>query len=276
MKKLIIMLITASFLWGLSPEAERDQYLQKWAEAVKAKEYKKAESYFSKIDILVRKHGVKTPIAYDYFKASTYFNTDNAYDAYAYAEKYIERSGQNGEFYTQALEILTATKSAYEVTLNKKKAEKTAALEEAAKAAASQKAQKEKAEEAARRLEIQEKKKNYANHTVRDRETGLEWQDDYDVIINKFSFDEAEAYCADLTLDGKNDWRMPTLSELLSTYDYSRYDAANGSAIKPPYLTIATTWADKKFRVYSEYGEILGPIADQTRSSVRCVRTNLE
>ncbi len=50
--------------------------------------------------------------------------------------------------------------------------------------------------------------------TVLDRVTGLEWQRAVDP--GSFSWSGARDFCDTLPLDGKNDWRLPTRSELRS------------------------------------------------------------
>ena len=46
------------------------------------------------------------------------------------------------------------------------------------------------------------------------------WQDDENVSKE---FDEANSYCQNKTLGGYNDWRLPTINELLSIINYQRY-----------------------------------------------------
>ena len=57
--------------------------------------------------------------------------------------------------------------------------------------------------------------------TVIDNITGLEWQRDFSVGVDSVNdWTESLDYCADLTLDGKTDWRLPELIELQSIVDY--------------------------------------------------------
>lgn len=43
---------------------------------------------------------------------------------------------------------------------------------------------------------------------------------------DRLNFKDAEAYCKALTTGGHKDWRLPTIQELLSLVDYTRFDPA--------------------------------------------------
>ncbi len=62
--------------------------------------------------------------------------------------------------------------------------------------------------------------------TVTDRITHLLWQDDSDSKTLKKSHDEAVAYCASLRLGGREDWRLPTLEEMMILASQGRMDTA--------------------------------------------------
>ena len=68
------------------------------------------------------------------------------------------------------------------------------------------------------------------NGTVTDTATGLIWQQDgpRDVHGNhaKMTWKETLAYCEALDLGGETDWRLPTIKELVSLVDTSRYNPA--------------------------------------------------
>lgn len=59
------------------------------------------------------------------------------------------------------------------------------------------------------------------NAIVVDHATGLMWQDSKDVVQNKHHWGEAMKYCSELTLGSYKDWRVPTISELISINDFS-------------------------------------------------------
>lgn len=72
---------------------------------------------------------------------------------------------------------------------------------------------------------------NPSDQTVIDKITGLEWQrEDKDNVYRLWQ--EAWDYCAGLSLDGKNDWRLPSISELRSIVSYDRVSPA----INPVFL----------------------------------------
>ncbi|MEH6447037.1 MAG: DUF1566 domain-containing protein [Oleispira sp.] len=67
---------------------------------------------------------------------------------------------------------------------------------------------------------------------ITDQATGLIWQQ-YD-SANAMNFVDALGYCENLSLAGKEDWRLPNVKELQSIVDYSRSpDTTNSAAIDP-------------------------------------------
>lgn len=60
-----------------------------------------------------------------------------------------------------------------------------------------------------------------ANGTVTDKGTGLEWQNNEPGTTH--TWQDALAYCENLPLDDKTDWRMPNIRELKSLADYKKY-----------------------------------------------------
>ncbi len=58
------------------------------------------------------------------------------------------------------------------------------------------------------------------NGVVVDNATALMWQDNQDIIEKRFQWGEAVKYCSALNLAGYNDWRVPTISELVTIVDF--------------------------------------------------------
>ena len=61
---------------------------------------------------------------------------------------------------------------------------------------------------------------------VKDPSTGLMWEDTKHTEDGQVTYIEADSYCVDLKLGEHDDWRMPTLKELLSIVDYKRNEPA--------------------------------------------------
>jgi len=58
------------------------------------------------------------------------------------------------------------------------------------------------------------------NDTVDDNITYLTWEDDDNISDKNYS--EAYDYCENLTLDGKDNWTLPTIKQLLTLVDYNQ------------------------------------------------------
>ncbi len=65
----------------------------------------------------------------------------------------------------------------------------------------------------------------------------LQWQDNGDAKTVTKDWDGAKSYCANLTLDGYSDWRLPTIKELQSIVDRKRTPA-----IKTGFSNTAISW----------------------------------
>ncbi len=62
------------------------------------------------------------------------------------------------------------------------------------------------------------------NEIVIDNIRGLIWQDNSEVNTNEMSWSDAVSYCENLTLAGRDDWRLPNDSEIMSIVDYSQFN----------------------------------------------------
>jgi hypothetical protein len=67
------------------------------------------------------------------------------------------------------------------------------------------------------------------NETVIDQGTSLEWQKNTSKTL--YNWQKALAFCENLSIDSKNDWRLPNIRELKSLVDYNRYYPAIDSEI---------------------------------------------
>jgi hypothetical protein len=69
-------------------------------------------------------------------------------------------------------------------------------------------------------------------------EGALQWQDDRDAKTVQKDWAGAKSYCANLTLDGYSDWRLPSIKELQSIVDITKHDPA----IKAGFSNTASSW----------------------------------
>ena len=71
----------------------------------------------------------------------------------------------------------------------------------------------------------------FAN-VVADKKTGLMWQDDSDAKSIQKNWEGAKNYCNNLTLQGHDDWFLPTAEQLLTITDKNRYSPSIKSEFK--------------------------------------------
>lgn len=141
------------------------------------------------------------------------------------------------------------------------------------------------------------------NVTVTDNVTNLMWEDDnttetvqkpwvtkanYD--LGKYgdtSGDTAATYCAELTLGGYDDWRLPSRAELVTISNFGKVnpgvdpeflntiEAATATDYNKSYWSATTRIDSPKFawNIYSYYGGLYGSGDKQQSFYVRCVRT---
>ena len=61
---------------------------------------------------------------------------------------------------------------------------------------------------------------------VKDPANNLIWEDTLHVSEEKLTHKEAKSYCQALKLGAYENWRLPTLTELISLVDYRKYKPA--------------------------------------------------
>ncbi|MBR7888365.1 DUF1566 domain-containing protein [Marinomonas sp. A79] len=80
---------------------------------------------------------------------------------------------------------------------------------------------------------------NNGDQTITDKNTGLMWQKTPD--FKHHSYDQAIAYCQNLTVAGYQDWRLPTIKELYSIADF------RGEIVDPRDKTKNTPYIDTQY-----------------------------
>ena len=63
-----------------------------------------------------------------------------------------------------------------------------------------------------------------SNGTVFDKKTLLTWQQG--IAPNPLNWNDAKVYCDNLVLDGKSDWRLPSMKELQTIVDEKKTNPA--------------------------------------------------
>lgn len=120
---------------------------------------------------------------------------------------------------------------------------------------------------------------NTGEDTVFDRGTGLEWQKTDDATPR--TWQDALAYCENLSLHSQTDWRLPNIRELKSIVDVSRYYPAIDPAF---HCRLSSYWsattvagqqpATNAWIVFFANGDDNWDAKDKGHS-VRCVRSGL-
>jgi hypothetical protein len=113
--------------------------------------------------------------------------------------------------------------------------------------------------------------------TVVDTKTGLTWQRSVSPTTHTQS--SAPAYCTNLQLAGSNDWRLPTLRELLTTVDVREINPTIDTTVfldTPFSLWSSTavqgttlTWRVDFLNGHSDFASV------QSDLRVRCVRESV-
>ncbi len=113
-------------------------------------------------------------------------------------------------------------------------------------------------------------------NTIKDRQTGLIWQDDKDVKNKKVNWKEAKEYCQNLSLALKDDWRIPAVKELQTIVDLKKFNPAIKECFKNS--SSGKYWASEQiigegigYLVNFKYGDT-GKYSEVAKLHVRCVR----
>ena len=112
---------------------------------------------------------------------------------------------------------------------------------------------------------------------VTDTQTHLQWQDDDDAKTNSLDWSSAIDYCENLTLGGKDDWRLPNFNELYYIADKSIYNPALSSVfvnvVSGGYWSSTTHASDSSLAWGVDFLNGYGGWGDKSHSYfVRCVR----
>jgi hypothetical protein len=119
--------------------------------------------------------------------------------------------------------------------------------------------------------------------TIIDNNTGLTWQKDgrpkcRDNSI-RCSWNDAKTYCSKLSLEGRNDWRLPSFRELMSIVDYGKKHPSINSNYFPNVATDTGYWSSTSYDVAAykvwyvdfDFGNMFSKVINN-KMYVRCVR----
>jgi len=117
-----------------------------------------------------------------------------------------------------------------------------------------------------------------ASDIAQDSYTGLTWQDNIDVTHKVITYQKAYEYCQNLELEGFSDWRVPTITELLSLVDYNSYKPAilgGFNFIKDKFYWSSTKYKNNNYKNWGVDFENGASKIDNIdkKHQIRCVRT---
>ena len=117
-----------------------------------------------------------------------------------------------------------------------------------------------------------------ADGTITDNRTGLMWAKDGTAAGcnggTPTTWEEAGAFCQNLTFASYTDWRLPSVREFMSILNYQNYgptiNAGNNWTSTTVVANTATAWT-----IFSTNGEVAGSSAKTNAGYIRCVRGGL-
>lgn len=119
--------------------------------------------------------------------------------------------------------------------------------------------------------------RDHKKEVVDDLNTNLMWQDDKTSKTTQKNWQGAKKHCENLKFAGFNDWRLPTITELTSIVDYTKYNPAIIDGFKN--VTSDYYWSSSPFVSGSSSAWVVdfrvgGDFWDDESGSrlVRCVR----
>ena len=116
--------------------------------------------------------------------------------------------------------------------------------------------------------------------TWKDPKTGLEWQCE---SPGEMTWHGAQEYAGSLSLDGRNDWRLPTLAELESLLDRTKHRPEGRPLMRDevPFRDELSYWSSTTFEEHTKNawivmfdGAYLLSYYKSNLYHVRCVRGN--
>lgn len=236
----ICLLIIGSNLFALNNEAKIDLIKIKLVEQQKKGQYKEILNSINEW----RSIDSNLPISLVYWEGKAFYNVKNYIGSYKSLEKYINGIGREGRFYQDALKLFLKVEPLYK-----------------------------------KELVLEEKRKASKDRVVSFENTGLMWQDDFDVISKKMTSYTAVNYCKNLKLAGFDDWRVPTASEFMTIMEHNKKPAINSSfkniEYSPkyyPYQHIYERNSKKTYYIGNYDGKINYSSSSSYKVYVRCVR----
>lgn len=116
------------------------------------------------------------------------------------------------------------------------------------------------------------------SNVVTDAKSGLMWQDDEDANSIEMDWQSAVEYCQEYTLDGYEDWHLPSAEELLTITDKSLYSPAIkkefNNIVSKKYWSSSSSAKDEIFAwsVDFKVGRTSTPDDKMSEHFVRCAR----